>query len=152
MDLTKIFSPERFTQALESWSWIGIEDKVPVFTSLFGDVVLQAEDGFWWLDTVEGSLTRRWRDDDALRADLTSAAGRRKYLLADLAAAAEQRGLHLAAEQVYDFKHPPVLGGEPAPENLDVIDFVVGLNVAGQIHEQVRDLPPGAPISINISG
>jgi hypothetical protein len=28
-----------------------------------------------------------------------------------------------------------------------VIDFVVGLNIAGQIHEQVRDLPAGTPIA-----
>jgi len=32
-------------------------------------------------------------------------------------------------------------------DNVEVIDFVVSLNIAGQIHEQVRDLPPGTPIS-----
>jgi len=78
---------------------------------------------------------------------LNTAEGQDRYLLAGLAQAAEQRGLGLAADQIYQFEHPRVLGGEVSPDNLGVIDFVVGLNIAGQIHEQVRDLPPGTPVS-----
>lgn len=147
MELTKVFAPERFAQGLESWGWIGLEAKVPVLASLFGDVIFQGEDGFWWLDTVEGSLNRRWQDLNALRAELNTADGQERYLLASLARVAEQRGLNPTTEQVYDFQRPPVLGGELSVDNLGVIDFVVGLNIAGQIHEQVRDLPPGTPIS-----
>ncbi|AWS43722.1 T6SS immunity protein Tdi1 domain-containing protein [Streptosporangium sp. 'caverna'] len=147
MELTKVFTLEQFEQGLESWRWIGLAGKVPVLASLFGDVIFRAEDGFWWLDAVEGSLTQPWEDADAVRAELNTVDGRERYLLASLAEAAGQRGLGLAAEQVYDFKHSPVLGGEVSLNNLGVIDFVVGLNIAGQIHEQVRDLPPGTPIS-----
>jgi len=32
------------------------------------------------------------------------------------------------------------------PANIGVIDFVVGVNLAGQLHEQVRGLPPGTAI------
>ncbi|MEV4394257.1 T6SS immunity protein Tdi1 domain-containing protein [Nonomuraea sp. NPDC049607] len=147
MELTKDFTPEQFEQGLESWRWIGLEGKVPVLASLFGDVILQAADGFWWLDAMQGSLTRSWEDADALLAELSTVDGREHYLLASLAQAAEQRGLTPAAGQVYDFTRPPVLGGEVDVDNLGVIDFVVGLNIAGQIHEQVRSLPPGSPVS-----
>ncbi|MFC4061196.1 T6SS immunity protein Tdi1 domain-containing protein [Planomonospora corallina] len=147
MELTKVFTPEQFEQGLESWHWIGLEGKVPVLASLFGDVVFRAEDGFWWLDTIEGSLTRPWEDADAVRAELNTVAGQERYLLVGLVRAAVRQGLAPAAEQVYDFKHPPVLGGEVDLDNLEVIDFAVGLNIAGQIHEQVRDLPPGSPIT-----
>ncbi|MGW3346206.1 T6SS immunity protein Tdi1 domain-containing protein [Nonomuraea rubra] len=147
MELTKVFTEEQFEQALESWHWIGLEGKVPVLASLFGDVILRAEDGFWWLDAMEGSLTRPWEDADAVQAELNTADGQERYLLAGLAREAAQRGLTLAADQVYDFTRPPVLGGEVSADNLGQIDFVVGLNIAGQIHEQVRDLPPGAPIT-----
>jgi hypothetical protein len=27
-----------------------------------------------------------------------------------------------------------------------VVDVVVGLNVAGQVHRQIRHLPPGTPV------
>jgi hypothetical protein len=147
MELTKVFTPEQFEQGLESWHWIGLEGKVPVLASLFGDVIFRAEDGFWWLDAMEGSLTRSWEDADAVQAELNTVDGQERYLLASLALAAAQRGLSPGAGQVYDFTRPPVLGGEVSADNLGVIDFVVGLNIAGQIHEQVRDLPPGSSIS-----
>jgi hypothetical protein len=66
---------------------------------------------------------------------------------AGLAHAAERSGLVPTSAQVYDFRVPPALGGALEVDNLEVIDFVVSLNIAGQIHEQIRDLPPGTPIS-----
>ena len=45
MELTRSFTPEQFAQGLESWQWISIGAKPPLFTSPFGDVVFQAEDG-----------------------------------------------------------------------------------------------------------
>jgi hypothetical protein len=48
---------------------------------------------------------------------------------------------------VYSFKTPPVLGGAFSVDNVQTIDFVVGLSMAGQFHEQARDPSPGARIS-----
>jgi hypothetical protein len=153
MDLTRSFTPEQFARGLESWQWINIGAKVPLFTSPFGDVVFRAGDGFWWLDTLEGSLARTWASADALKADLASASGQDRYLLAGLALGAERRGLIPAPGQVYGFKTPPVLGGALDLDNVETIDFVVGLNIAGQLHDQVRKLPTGTPISgFTISG
>jgi hypothetical protein len=55
MDLIRNFSPEQFTRALESWDWIGVADKSPMFTSPFGDVFLRGQTDFWYLDTLEGT-------------------------------------------------------------------------------------------------
>ena len=41
----------------------------------------------------------------------------------------------------------PILGGELSVSNIQVIDFVVSINILGQLHRQVRDLPPGTRIS-----
>jgi hypothetical protein len=75
MDLTRSFAPEQFARGLESWQWINIGRKVPLLASPFGDVFLRADDGFWWLDTLEGSLNRAWKSTEALRADLATASG-----------------------------------------------------------------------------
>ena len=72
-----------------------------MLASLFGDVFLQDQTGYWFLDSIEGSLS---------------------------------------------FVVPPVLGGKFDPDNVTVRDFVVALNISGQIHDQIRDLPPGTPI------
>jgi hypothetical protein len=141
------FSAEQYTGALESWQWVGIGAKVPMFTSPFGDVFFRSEDGYWLLDTLEGSLTRLWDSFDALKAELETRDGQDHYLCARFALAAERRGIVPSAEQVYEFKIAPVLGGAFDVDNVGVIDFVVGVNLAGQIHEQVRNLPPGTAIT-----
>jgi hypothetical protein len=32
-------------------------------------------------------------------------------------------------------------------DNVETLDFVVGLSIAGQLHEQISDLPPRTRIS-----
>jgi Domain of unknown function (DUF1851) len=147
VDLIRNFSPAQFTRALDSWDWIGIGDKHPVFTSPFGDVFLQSPDGFWFLDTLEATLSRRWASADELKAALGTAEGQDRFLLAGLAVSAERAGIAPTATQVYGFKIAPVLGGEIGVDNIEAIDFVVSINILGQLHRQVRDLPPGTQIS-----
>jgi hypothetical protein len=142
VDLIRNLSQDEIGRALESWDWIGIGDKSPLFTSPFGDVFFRAVDGFWWLDTLEATLTR-WATGEELKAALNTPEGQDQYLLAGLAASAERQGIVPTAGQVYGFKIPPVLSGETNLSNVEVIDFVVSLNILGQLHKQVRDLPPG---------
>jgi hypothetical protein len=144
--LTKTFSPDQYAGALESWAWIGLAGKEPRLSSLFGHTFLQDADGWWYLDVIGGSLNLLWPDAATLRAALDSSDGQDEFLLGGLAFGADQRGLVLAENQVFDFTPSPVLGGPFEVANLSVIDFVVAVNIAGQIHEQVRNLPAGTKI------
>jgi hypothetical protein len=143
VDLTRSFTAEQFTRALESWDWAGIQGKQPMFTSPFGDVFFRARDGFWFLDLLEGKLTRPWPGAGELRAELDTAEGQDRYLMAGLAFAAERQGIIPSARQVLSFKVAPILGGAIAVENIEVFDFEVIVHLTGQLHQQVRDMPPG---------
>ena len=147
MHLTKTFPVDAFREALESWSWLPLAGKVPVLATAFGDVILQDAEGYWFLDAAGGKLDKIASNRDELRAALSSPEGRDQYLLAGLAHEAETQGLMLAESEVFDFTQPPVLGGQFVVENLQIKDFVVSLNISGQIHNQVRNLPPGTKIS-----
>ncbi len=147
VDLTRQFSEQEYVDALDAWAWLGVAGKKPVFASPFGDVCLSDDAGFWWLDMLEGRLDLVWRDGEQLRTSLGSEEGQDHYLLAGLAGAAERRGLVPSREQVYGFKVPPIIGGAVDVENVETISFVVGVNLAGQIHQKVKNLPPGTPIS-----
>ena len=147
MDLTRSFSADQFGRALESWDRAGIQDKQPLFTSPFGDVFFQAPDGFWFLDLLEGTLTRPWPDADALQAELNTPEGQDRYLMAGLAFAAERQGIVPSATQVLSFKVAPVLGVAIAVENIEVMDFEVIVHITGQLHRQIRDMAPGARIT-----
>jgi hypothetical protein len=96
---------------------------------------------------LEAILTRPWATADDLKAALDTADGQVQYLLAGLAASAERQGITPTATQVYGFKIAPVLGGEIGLGNIEAIDFVVSINVLGQLHQQVREVPPGTKIS-----
>jgi hypothetical protein len=60
---------------------------------------------------------------------------------------ADARGLVLDEHEVYDFAVAPVLGAGFGVENISNEDFVVALNVAGQLHSQLRSMPPGSKIT-----
>lgn len=147
MDLTRSFSADQFARALESWDWAGITGKQPLFTSPFGDVFFQAADGVWFLDLLEGTLTRPWPDAAAMQAELSTSEGQDRYLMAGLAFAAERQGIVPSAQQVLSFKVAPVLGAAIAVENIEVMDFEVIVHLTGQLHRQVRDMAPGARIT-----
>lgn len=149
MDLIRRYPFEAYQQALRAWAWLpDLAGKGPAFTSAFGDLFLQDRDGsYWLLDTVEGTLTRRWPDTDALEAELMSPEGQDTYLMARLLAEADRAGLEPGAGDVLAFKVAPVLGGSFEVDNLQVVDFVVNLDILGQIHQQLRELPPGTRIT-----
>lgn len=147
MDLTKQFTPEQYARALESWAWLGLDGRAPLLATLFGDILLGSDKGIWFLDTLEGSLTLRWDAPEALGAELDTEAGRDRYLLEGLAMAAHGNGKVLGPDQVYDIVPPPILGGTFDVDHVVVSDFVVTVNIAGQLHQQLRNLAPGTRIS-----
>ncbi|MDO3647100.1 T6SS immunity protein Tdi1 domain-containing protein [Nocardia mangyaensis] len=142
------FGDEQFALALAEWEWIGLDGKQPVFASLFGDIFLGSEDGVWLLDIVEGTLNRMWSSFDECEAALNDPARGPLLLRTALADEVIDAGVVPAADQVYDFSHPPVLGGALEAGNIKVLDFVVAVGTAGQIHNQARFIPAGARVSI----
>lgn len=147
MEPTRTFDDETYRRALESWGFVDLAGKAPLFTSPFGDVFLEDVEGIWMLDLLEGTLARVWSGREEMLAALQTAEGQDQYLLLGLALGAEARGLVPGPREVYGFTQPPVLGGPVEVENVEVTDVVVSLNITGQIHAQVRDLPPGTRIS-----
>jgi hypothetical protein len=140
MRLTRQFADEQYATALDAWSWLDLHDKVPRFTSLFGDVFLEAGDGTWWfLNTIGGELEHVWADGDALAADLGTEAGQDRYLLGALAMSAfHRRGLQLGADDVYAWAPPPVVTGSFDVDRIEVYIFGVVVSAAGQLHRQLR--------------
>jgi hypothetical protein len=141
------FSEYQYRQALGSWAWLDLGNLTPRMASPFGDVFFESAAGWWFLDTLEGKLSQVWRSGQELQAVLNTPEGQDQYLLLGLAQEAESQGLTPGESQVYSLTVPPVLGGPVAVENVSVVDFVVAIDTAGQIHDQVRNLPPGTPVA-----
>ncbi|TPN79588.1 DUF1851 domain-containing protein [Mesorhizobium sp. CU2] len=136
------------TQALESWKWIGLEGLEPAAASAFGDIFFRASDGsVRLLDMIEGRLTQVSSSWTEFTTQLNDTDRQDDLLLAGLVVAARKKGLVLGSGECYDFEQPPVLGGEMNVEQMEKTFFVVKVNIAGQIHQQVKDLPQGTKIN-----
>jgi hypothetical protein len=144
--LTKTFSADEYAQALENWRWLGVEGKTPVLTSLFGDVFLQDASGYWFLDTLEGTLTLTWRTRDEIQAALDSEDGQDTYLMGAFAMNRDRAGMTLGPSDVYAFSVAPRLGAPIELDNVTVMPFVVIMRILGQLHQQLDALPPDAPV------
>lgn len=133
--------------ALETWEWLPIQNKTPVRVTAFADVFMQGEDGIWFLDSIEGSLRRVCSTAAELEEILQTEDGQDEFLLAGFVDRAVKEGLILATGECYDFRINPVLGGAMEYENIEKQNFIVALNMAGQIHQQTKDLPAGTKIT-----
>ncbi|WP_128145278.1 hypothetical protein [Nocardia africana] len=77
MELLRRFTSKQYSQALESWAWIGVQGKEPIFASPFGDIFFDSEEGVWLLDIVEGTLEWGWTDLGECGSELDTVEGRR---------------------------------------------------------------------------
>jgi len=118
-----------------------------VLASLFGDVFFQDAHGYWYLSWIDGTLTKVADSRDQLQSILESEEGQDRYLLGALAMVAERRGLILSDEQVYIHAPHPAFGSGFEVERITVMDFVVALNMNGQVHDQIRRMPPGFKVT-----
>ncbi len=149
MELVHHFSQETYQRALEDWAWLEPGPQLtPRFTNAFGDVFLEDDRGaLWFLDLLAGTVTSPWSDSSALQTYLETLDAGDRFFMAGLAQHANSRGLVPGSSEVLSFTIPPVLGGPISLDNLEVADFEVTVSIAGQIHGQVRDLPPGTKIA-----
>lgn len=140
-------SDEDIQRGLDAWRWLPISELAPIAVSVFGDVFFEGPQGIVVLDTVEGKLVQVAGDAANLVALLQSEKARDNLLFAGLVISARERGLRLGPGECYDFKVAPILGGPIAAEEVYSISLVVKLHIAGQLHDQIKDLPDGTRIS-----
>jgi hypothetical protein len=140
VELTKQFSDDQYAAALDSWSWLDLHGKTPRFASLFGNIFLEDEHGAWWfLDTFDGELIPGWANRAELIADLETEEGQDQYLMGVLAMAAfHRRSLSLNDDEVYAYAPPPIVTGSFDVDAIQVFRFTVVVNIAGQLHRQLR--------------
>lgn len=140
VQLLRSFSPSAFAYGLSSWSWLPLDGKTPRFATTFGDVFLESLDGWWFLDTLEGTLTLRWLNAVELYDELDSTQGREDILLEDVLLEALDLGMTLADDEVLAFWPHPAAGGRLSATSCAALRFELALNLAGKVHAGLLQL------------
>ncbi len=116
--------------------------KHPLCTSLFGDIFFGSDASIWQLDIIDGSFTMRFANGDELTRALALPESQDEVLIGWLTSEAAAHGLVLGH---HGRMTSPSHWCSAVPSrlwNLSVMDFVGAVNIAGQIHDQVREVRP----------
>jgi hypothetical protein len=133
---------------LGDWSWL-LSDRYRLLgVTRMGDAFVETGDGkVLFLDTLEGCLKEAANDARTFFELLKAGKLDRALFLPDMVALMEARGERLAPGQCYCYHLPPVLGGPLTLDNVRAAFASVHFSVTGQLHRQVKDLPPGTKIT-----
>lgn len=127
---------------LESWRWRTGPDATPWLVTALGDVFVKADGGrISFLDTYVGQLTEAAAANTDWTRALQNPGHLEQWFDPSLVSALRQRGLRLGPEQCYSPIEPLILGGKMEPENFEVTDWRVHINLTGQMYRNMKDLP-----------
>jgi len=113
-----------------------------------GDAFVEKADGeVIFLDTLEGALKHAATNQNAFLKLLKAGDLDPTWFNPNMVALLEARSEHLVPGQCYCYQIPPILGGSFESANIKAISVIVHFSIMGQLHEQIRDLPPGTKIT-----
>jgi hypothetical protein len=135
-------------EALDTWRWLVPEQVKSLVLTALGDLFLIYPDGsIHFLDTNAGSCApvaasvTEW-EEKIRRPELLN-----EFCLPGFISALRDAGRYLSQGECYDALHSIVLGGAWSVENFEPTHWRVHFHSLGQIHDQVKDLPAGTPIT-----
>ena len=132
---------------LSEWRWLADESFQPVVISVLGDLFLRHHDGrIFWLSAGWGQLSEVAASAEEFERLMVQPENASEWFVPQLVGDILGSGQRLAPGQCFGYKVPPVLGGQVEPGNFEPTDLQVHFGILGQIHRQVKDLPPGTPI------
>jgi hypothetical protein len=137
---------------LSGWSWLLPSQFNLWLVNRFADLFMVLCDGsVHMLDVGIGTLTRIADSRDDFGAKIDEGDNANEWLMIPLVNELVAAGISLQPGQCYGFKFPPVLGGEYTVENVGPLPIWEYLGACGSIHEQLRDVPDGAQVTLNVN-
>ena len=120
----------------------------PIVLTAMGDLfLLDADQSVYWLDVASGRLHPISDSRDAFQRMINGGDHASRWFMPEVVLALKGAGVGLGRRQVYSLTHPAILGGQYEFGNIRPTDVGVHMSIYGQIHRQVKDLPPGTKIT-----
>jgi hypothetical protein len=133
---------------VEDWLWLIPKDAEPMLPTACGDLFLRLPDGgIAFLDTYAGSYGTVAPDYQQWKVMLNDPDRLEAWFRGGLVTELLESGLKREPGHCFSPFVPQIVSGSWRPSNFHACDLLVHLSVLGQIHRQVKDLPPGTRIS-----
>jgi Domain of unknown function (DUF1851) len=133
---------------LDDWRWLTGSPLQLWHVTKAGDALLRdpTDGSIHFLDVIAGSVERIAEGDSDFESAVATPENAERWLMPDIVNGQAALGMRPERDECLSFKKPPVLGGQLEPDNFETCDVLVHFSIAGQIHRQVKDLPPGTKI------
>ena len=135
----------------EAWSWMGIESAEVVAINKFGNVIFTDQSGRYWricpeeleckvIAESEDSYRRRQNDPDF----------KQDWEMMRLVEMAEAKYGAQPVHRCFCLKIPGALGGAYEIENIGTVRIGELVRFAGDVANQIKDLPTGSKVEFKI--
>lgn len=135
----------------EARGWIGLDPAEVVDANSFGNLIVRASDGAYWRICPEewscAPIAPNAKEFAALSCDEDFQVD---WLMTRLVEIARQQLGPLGEGQCYCLKIPAVVGGPYEASNFGAISLRELIDFAGNMAEQIKDLPDGTRIRLKI--
>ena len=134
-----------------NWSWALSGATRVLAQNRFGNVLVELRDGSIWRVCPEDLIASRVAESEAKIAELwADQEFQTDWTVDGWIEAAEQTLGPLEEGQCYGFRIWPVLGGAYEVQNMAIKSVLEWLAVSGDVGRQVKDLPPGSQIRLDV--
>lgn len=134
-----------------AWGWVGLEPKRVAAVNAFGNLLLEDNAGRYWRVCPEELFAKIIADNEqtynGLMADADFLKDWETVRLVEVAVGSLGA---LETGYCYCLKIPGVLGGEYQPENFSVISIEELILSSGDIAQQIKDVPDGEALQVQI--
>jgi len=133
---------------LEDWTWLFGNAHTLIAMNNFADMFVRAADGSIGIVNVTwGTMDQIAPNTGMFEQMIRDRGNQDKWFLLDMLMQIERAGLTLGNGQCFGFKVPLRLGGKMDLSNVEVSSVSVYVSMMGQIHRQLKDVPPGTKIT-----
>jgi hypothetical protein len=135
----------------KAWGWIGLDPAEVVATNAFGNLVVRASDGAYWRICPEELSCEQVAGNAEEFATLSAEEEfRTDWEMARLVELAREKLGPVPAGRCYCLKLPGVIGGKYEPANIGTISLDELISFSGDLADQIKDVPEGGNIQIEI--
>ncbi len=139
------------TEIRDSWGWAGINPTEIVDENDFGNLIVRDENGCYWrICNEEVFCVGIAQDHDQLDTLFQKQEFLADWKMVALVDQARKTVGALTEERKYCLVIPSVLGGEYGGSNIKSAPLVEMIRFSGDLGKQIRDLPDGAKIQLNV--
>jgi hypothetical protein len=136
----------------QAWGWTGLNPVELVARNAFGNLLVRASDGAYWrICPEEWSCAKIAQDADEFATVSTQEQFRTDWEMARLVEVAKEKLGPLHEDRCYCLKLPAVIGGRYEAANLGTISLRELIAFSGHMAEQVKDVPDGGQIEIDLT-